>query len=255
MVQFQEEFLRLCAASNNEVIVKLPDTISHAIDYLKSLPLEIDEKYMQNKHFEKLLRVDQTAAMIVYWEEIDERIKYLWKSIGLRGNSLLENVVSCVNSKNYYPAAISTRALLENCAYLHFCLMKILPMYTKWTNQDVFGHIIRKEVKRLVISGELENLLILFSHGTTLRVLTSNHPKWKQEGISKYIKSLSEEKGYEDINDYYSLLCQIAHPSIGSNLIFLTKGYFSGNYEVYHFRKDQNAKFFLERIYIRDFNY
>lgn len=244
-MEFREEFVRKCHSSTNAEIRRVPESVEQALSFLRTLPSEFVEEYMSNAYFERLLKVDQCVGQIVYWEEIDKRIAYLWKTMGFRGLALLENIVSCVNSENYYAAILVLRTLLENSSLLHYYLQKIKPAYERLAKQDLMGRIIRKEIEGLVVFPELEDLLIGYSHGTTLKELIKKKPKWALESVGKNIKEASKESGFEDLYESYSLLCQFAHPSIGANLIFYRTGKISGNTEVYHFSRNQNVALFL----------
>src|SRR5271157_6119191 len=245
-MKFKDEFLKKCHSSTDIEIHKVPESVEQTLRFLRTLPSEFEEKYMLNSHYEKLLRVDKCASQIVYWEEMDKRIAYLWKTMGFRGLALLESFVSCVNSENYYVALLVLRALLENSSLLHSYQLKIKPIYENWAKQDAMGKIIRKEISSLVVSADLEDFLIKYSHGTTLRELIKNRPKWALGSVGKTIKEVSKESGFEDLYYYYSLLCQFAHPSIGSNLIFYKTGKISDSTEVYHFSRKQSVALFLE---------
>jgi hypothetical protein len=115
---------------------------------------------------------DYRKGVIIYWKEIDERIKFLWQSIALKGFSLLKNIVDCINSKNYFPALISTRALLENIAVFHYYIWKIVPTYNEFMKNKNRILMIKGEYEGIIISSELEELLILYTHGTRLKELT-----------------------------------------------------------------------------------
>jgi hypothetical protein len=69
--------------------------------------------------------------------------------------------------------------------------------------------------------------------------------EWKQKRISEYIKFLSQNKKYVKASDYYSILCEIAHPNIGSNLVFYNTSYRGDKLEIHGFSKQQNINFFL----------
>ena len=245
-MKWEQKFLKTCESSSDKEIRSLPALLQQTYEYLSSLPTEINEEYMLAKKFERLMKEDYATGIIVYWKEIDERIKFLWQSIGFKGLSLLEDIVACVNSENYYPALVLARALLENVAVLHYYLYKIKIAYSKVIETDVIGKVIRKEIKALVVSEELENLLIKYSHGTTLKKLIKIQEKWKQTRISKYINFLSENKKYTKASDYYSFLCQIAHPSFGSTWVFHKKSYIVDEKEIHKFSNKQNLNFFLE---------
>lgn len=247
-MEFKEAFVKKCHISQNAEIQKVPDSIDQSIIFLRTLPCEFDESYMAMTHFDKMIKTDKSTSQIIYWEEMELRVAYLWKTMGFRGLALLESFVSSTNSENYYAAIIILRSLLENSALLHFYFIKIKPFYEDWSKNDVMGRILRKETDKFFVFGELEDLLIKYSHGTTLRELTKQKPEWAIESIGKTIKSISTEAGFEKIYDSYSLLCQVAHPSIGSNMIFGKGVDMSNKYHTYVFSRNQNIAFFLGTI-------
>lgn len=244
-LKWERGFLKNCKVDSNNEIRDLPELLQQTLNFLSSQPKEFCEEYMQAKLFDRLLKEDYSTGVIVYWQEIDERIKFLWNTTVLKALSLLKDIVACINSKNYFPAIISTRALLENAAVLHFCLSKINIAHAKLMNTDLIGKIVRKELSGVVVSRELEDLLIKYSHGTTLKELIKIQKKWKATRISEYIKFLSRDKNYGKASEYYSLLCQIAHPSFGSTWVFYYGGDVVDGKEIHCFRKKQNLDFFL----------
>jgi len=137
------------------------------------------------------------------------------------------------------------RALLENVAVLHFCFCKINIAYTRVMKTDIIGKIVRKEISGVVVSEELENLLIKYSHGTTLKELIKIQEKWKQTRISEYIRFVSRDKNYRKASRYYSLLCQVAHPSFGSTWVFYYGGEVVNGKELHYFGTKQSLNFFL----------
>lgn len=244
-LKWERGFLENCKLQSSSEVRNLPGLLQQTLRFLSSFPKEFREEYMRSKLFERLLREDYRTGVIVYWQEIDERIKFLWHSTSLKALSLLEDIANCINSKNYFPALISTRALLENVAVLHFYFDKIKIVNAKVVKADIIGKIVRKEINGMAVSEELEDLLIKYSHGTTLKDLLKIREKWKQTRISKYIKFLSKEKQYRKTSDYYSFLCQVAHPNFGSTWVFYYGGGFDNGREIHHFGTKQNLDFFL----------
>jgi hypothetical protein len=241
------EFLKTCESSSVEEIRKMPSIITETFNFLKfSLPNKITLTITDIKYFEGLMNKDYRKGEIIYWKEIDERIKFLWQSIALKGFSLLKNIVDCINSKNYFPALISTRALLENIAVFHYYIWKIVPTYNEFMKNKNRILMIKGEYEGIIISSELEELLILYTHGTRLKELTEVRKKWKQKSISEYIKFLSENKSYTKASHYYSILCEIAHPNSGSNMIFYNICDRDNEKEMHYFSNQQNLNFFLE---------
>jgi hypothetical protein len=241
------EFLKTCESSSVEEIRELPSIIAQTFDFLKfSLPNKITLTITDIKYFEGLMEKDYREGVIIYWKEIDERIKFLWQSIALKGFSLLKNIVVCINSKNYFPALISTRALLENIAVFHYYIWKIVPTYNEFMKNKNRILIIKGEHEGIIISSELEELLILYTHGTRLKELTEVRKEWKQKSISEYIKFLSKNKSYTKASHYYSILCEIAHPNSGSNMIFYNTPDRDNEKEMHYFSNQQNLNFFLK---------
>lgn len=165
--------------------------------------------------------------------------------MGLKALSLLENIVFCINAKNYLPALVLTRALLENGAVLYSYSHMIRAAHTKIVKSVVFQKIMRKEINAFLTSKDLEDLLIRYSHGTTLKALIKIRKEWQQTRISKFIKSLSKVDDYSKSSEYYSLLCQIAHPSFASNWVFYQKSYLEGKNEIHSLGNKQDLDFFL----------
>jgi len=239
-VMWDSEFLKACESSPNEEIKKMHSVIEQTLKFLSSLPHEITVTVTDMEYLKELMKKDYYKGVILYWKEIDERIKFLWQSMSLKGLSLLKNITVCINSKNYFPALVSTRALLENVAVFHYYLWKIIPTYN-----EIVRKIIKREITGIFISSELENLLIRYTHGTRLKELLKVRKEWKQKRISVYIRFLSQNKKYAKASDYYTILCEIVHPNIGSNLVFYNTSYRRNKLEIHGFSEQQNINFFL----------
>jgi oligoribonuclease NrnB/cAMP/cGMP phosphodiesterase (DHH superfamily) len=110
---------------------------------------------------------------------------------------------------------------------------------------ETIKKIVKKEIKGIFVSSELEELLIRYTHATKLKELTKIRKEWGQENITEYIKFLAKNKNYSKVYQYYSHLCEVAHPNIGTNLIFYNASLVGEKLQIDVFSKRQNLNFFL----------
>ena len=133
---------------------------------------------------------------------------------------------------------------------LHYHIWKIIPTYNKICSDDMIKKIIRGEQPGVFISRELEELLILYSHGTRREELIEINGKWNQINILTMIDFLSKNENYTKARKSYDDLCELIHPNIETNLIFSEIHYENDKITINSFKKEQNQniKMFLELI-------
>ncbi len=246
MEHLNSEFIRICKDSSDFEVQRLPKNIDETLSYLSSLPNKTNFKFSDPNYFKEIFTQDVYKGMKLYWKEIDERIKLLWQTMGLKGFHLLNGIVKCINTRNYYSASILVRALLENAAVFHYYLWKIIPTYNDFRSDTILKKkITNREVMGVIVSRELENLLIKYSHGTKMKDIVKVKKEWEQERISTFMNFLSKNKKYKNAYKFYSILCEIAHPNFGSILAFYDHGAGTNIYTEVSFSKSQNVQFFL----------
>jgi len=178
---FDEKFLKICSQHPDDNVKTLPENIIKTINFLEKIPKNVQFTITSLSLFKEMLKKDLHTGMFLYWKEIDNRIKFLWMTMAYKTLSLLKGIVELINQKNFLPALILTRSLLENASVFHYYLWKIIPIYNKIIKDPMFRKIAKKEIQGIYISTELEDLLILYSHGTNLRELINLNKKWKQK--------------------------------------------------------------------------
>lgn len=246
---FNEKFLKICQQHSDNNVKSLPENIKQTINFLEGVQENAQFIFTSLSSFKEILEKDSYSAMFLYWKEIDNRIRFLWITMAYKTLSLLKGIVNLINQKNYLSALILTRSLLENAAVFHYYLWKIIPTYNKIMKDPMFQKIAKKEVQGVYISSELEDILILYSHGTNLKEWTELNSKWKQKRIGEYMKFFDSNKEYPEVYKYYSKLCEFVHPNIGTNIIFHKFSYSDNKIEIHSFgREDQNIGLFLETI-------
>jgi hypothetical protein len=244
------EFMRFCKESEDVTIKSLPDSIIALSEFLSSLPKDFQVVISDVDSFKELFSKDYRSGNWLYWKEMDERIKLLWNTAHFKCNSVLQEIINSINHNNFLVTIILVRSLLEYAAILHYYCWKIVPTYhDTFSNPDI-KKIISGEIKGVFTCKELEDLLILYSHGTRKNELISLNEKWKAVHIQTRITFLSKNKDYNKAEEYYNELCEYAHPNQGTNRIFSDIEYKQDKFYISSFTKEQkqNLNSFLELI-------
>ncbi|ENU79711.1 hypothetical protein F975_02340 [Acinetobacter sp. ANC 3789] len=199
---------------DNEKSIMLSDLYSIIIEIESNLA-RVCYKFTPIDEFEKIDVIDK--MQLIYWSEIIQRLHLSGVTTILRLKKWYEAIDCAYKSKNYYGFCASLRGLLEACADSFYSIGKVLIPIS-----ENFSHIklaLEGNVEKVLISHELENELIHYIYG---RKLSENErgefqDSHKAKQVREYLNSLQSES----LNNLYSELCQVSHPSLMSFAPFL----------------------------------
>jgi len=189
-----KEILELCKKNANKKIRSLPKELEDFSKFLNLSPNTYQLFLSTPKFFEEIIKKDFSMGNWLYWKEMDERIRFLCISLSYKSEAIFREIINSINSFNFLPAIILIRSFLEHAAVIHYYLWKIIPLYNKINSDKNIQKIIKGELKGIFVSEELEDLLILYSHGTRKSDLVSINEKWMQKNVLTMIDFLSKIK-------------------------------------------------------------
>ena len=199
--------------------------------------------FMPPDDFLKLFEVNIQAAMSTYWYEILCRAHLASVTTLLRIRRWLDGVLMAVERDNYFVFAASSRGMIE-AATDSFYSLESVPM-TLASNYGNIRLALEGKLLRLVSSGELESILIHYSHAQDPRKAVGAPDSHKAKSAKEYREAL-EAATKLAIKDCYSELCEVTHPSAASVRIFFDADE-AGNEFSYRKDCDQfNILYFLE---------
>ena len=169
---------------------------------------------------EEFMKIDNVEEMqLVYWSEIIQRFHICSATSLLRVKKWYEAMQASYEADNYYGFCSAMRGLLEACSDSFYSIGRvILPI------ADNFKHIkkaIDGKAQKTILAEELEHDLIHYIYGRKLsrpekRSFSASH---NAKQVREYLSAISSKP----LDELYSELCQISHPSIMSFLPFMTE--------------------------------
>jgi len=140
-----------------------------------------------------------------------------------RSYNLMVPITSLHNEVNFLAAATLCRSLLE------------LSIWSLWHSTTIkkMSESVTKELAEtgiLIVKGgggsplELADLLQKLLHGTRLKDIKKLDPDWKQMHIMDELKKFGKYDTNKYVEELYDFLCELTHPNIIGNEIFLHVG-------------------------------
>jgi hypothetical protein len=175
-------------------------------------------KYMASGDFARVL--DLRERNRVYWFEILERAHCAAISALLRLERWLGAMSVTAASDNFLAFAASFRGLLESAADTRYALGDIPKALA-----STFGSVwraVRSELTTLILSPDLEDDLIHFSHGRKLRKSEQAPESHAAKTMTIYLEAL-EGGASGPVHTCYAELCNVTHPAADSILYLLEK--------------------------------
>ncbi|MGP9765448.1 hypothetical protein ACT3UM_06935 [Halomonas sp. AOP13-D3-9] len=199
---------------NTEKTKKLSDLYSSIVE-LEGYLAKVSYKFTPEEEFLKIRSVEDLQQ--VYWSEVIQRLHVCGATSLLRLKKWYEAIDCAYKSKNYYGFCASLRGLLEACSDSFYSIGKvIIPI------SENFSHIkkaIDGEAKKLVLATEVENELIHYIYGRKLS--PSERESFEDSHKAKQVRQYLDSIQSEQLNDLYSELCQVSHPSLMSFIPFM----------------------------------
>jgi hypothetical protein len=175
-------------------------------------------RFVAPEEFERLMVLDTPRAQRIYWCELVGRAHFAATSSILRSAQWLKGVQVAREQNLYLPFCANLRSLIESAADSLTGVSRVAQTFAE--NSIVVNEALNMKSSQIVISRELEDQLIHFSHGRKLakdEVAPQSH---SARSARSYIDQL-EKLGLAQAHDIYGLLCQITHPAADSLSHFL----------------------------------
>ncbi|MGV8733020.1 MAG: hypothetical protein ACWA7D_00055 [Pseudomonas asiatica] len=172
-------------------------------------------KFTSEEDFSK---IDNIAELqLVYWSEMIQRLHISGATTILRLKKWYESLECAYKANNYYGFCASLRGLLEACSDSFHSIGKVLLPISK-----NFSHIkisISGDADKTVLSSPLEDELIHYMFGRKLSAAEKEkfEDSHKAKQVRQYLNSIQSDS----LNDLYSELCQVSHPSSLSFIPFM----------------------------------
>ena len=191
------------------------------IDTLSLENLNTRYTFMGFDQFKKLMFKDQAQGMRVYWYEMLARAHCCSVIAILRTRRWLSSMESSASEKNALSFAASFRGLLESVADASTSL-SLVP-YTLARLNSRITRALSGRLRTIVVSSEIENELIHFSHARYMRnsEATGDLRHHKARTTQQYMDIL-KEGGVDNVSQCYRELCDMTHPGVNSVIMWLS---------------------------------
>jgi hypothetical protein len=167
--------------------------------------------------YDELVRNNPKEAMAIYWREMLFRIHFASCSSIRRHADWLRSTFAAVESDRLFGAYASYRGFLESAADSFYSLGPVAKTIGPHV-AAIRSRLREKPTDTLIISEDLENRLIHFSHARSLQRGESADPVHAAKKMRQYLDGL-RGAGVQDVHTLYSDLCELTHPSAYSAVI------------------------------------
>ncbi|WP_077261235.1 hypothetical protein [Vibrio campbellii] len=193
---------------------KINDII-HLLDSVDQKIARVGYRYQEMENFAKIDNVEE--LQFVYWNEMLQRYHFCCATTLLRLKKWFEALKLSYDAENYYGFCTALRGIIESCADSFYLFGKITYAFA-----DNFSHIkqaVTGQSKIALLSEEAENELIHYMYARKLTKEEKNSAPscHNVKLVSDYLNVMKSEK----LNELYSELCQVSHPSMLSLIPFV----------------------------------
>lgn len=170
--------------------------------------------------YAELLSHDVSEGMKVYWFETLERVHIAAVTSILRNSRWLSAVLLTVPDRNALSFAAAFRGLLESAADTATALIGI--PRTLANHYSTISDALSGLATTLVMSSELEDELIHYSHGRYVeKSEQGSTPQSHRARFAKEYRTAFEGLNANDVAQCYRFLCDLTHPGASSVLMWL----------------------------------
>lgn len=180
----------------------------------------ITYEFFPPEDFERLLIHQPPRAQRIYWHELVGRAHFAAVSSILRSAQWLEGVQVSCDRDLFLPFCANLRSLIESAADSLTGLSGVAQAFAE--NRVAVNEALSMKSSQFMISKEIEDQLIHFSHGRKLakdEVAPQSH---SAKSARSYIEIL-ERLGLAQAHAVYGFLCQVTHPAADSVSHFLSQ--------------------------------
>jgi hypothetical protein len=170
--------------------------------------------FMNLEAYQALVRERPEHAQAIYWREMIMRIHLACCASLLRHGEWLNALLIAIEGNCLFGTYAACRGFLESAADSFYSLGPV-PKTLAPSLKFIRERIKEKPTDTVVISKELEDRLIHFSHGRKLQRGEIADPVHAAKQIRDYLDGL-KHAGISDVHAFYGELCSITHPSAES---------------------------------------
>lgn len=170
--------------------------------------------------FLHLMLIDAPRAQHIYWRELIGRAHFAAVSSILRSAQWLKGVQFAREHNLYLPFCANLRSLMESAADSLSGVSGAAQTLSE--HRDAVNEALNMKSDQIMMSQELEDQLIHFSHGRKIakdEVAPQTH---SARSARSYIEQL-EKLGLAQAHEIYGMLCQVTHPAADSVSHFLVE--------------------------------
>jgi hypothetical protein len=177
---------------------------------------EDTEVFEERKETAKMTK-DLSELNAIYWREMLYRA-HLAACTSIRRNlKWIDATVLAKSVENALSFAASARSLMESVGDT-IEVVATLPKNIATSHRLIENCIARREKERAVVSGDMEDALIAFSHARRVKKGETAPASHKAKQSAEYIRVLSDDAGLPDAVALYRELCELVHPASRSVL-------------------------------------
>jgi hypothetical protein len=174
--------------------------------------------FMDLEAYHALVRERPEHAQAIYWREMMFRIHLACCASLLRHSEWLNALLIAIEGNCLFGAYAAYRGFLESAADAFYSLGPV-PKTIAASLSLIRARVKEKPTDTVVISKELEDRLIHFSHGRKLQRGEIADPVHAAKQIREYLDGL-RDAGIKEVHALYGELCSITHPSAESVAIW-----------------------------------
>ena len=159
----------------------------------------------------------------------DYAVETAWQSNGAKGIALCKGIIQAINSNNYLSFAVLFRAFFEQVLLLHeYWVSRIMPTVKECANR---GNVSSVELQKLTneLSEAVRRTKIEYEEFFNLNPnpLSADKVSLEQVGLNKAARNWDNaggKLGNYSISSLYTILCDFAHPNLGSTVLCMSNG-------------------------------
>jgi hypothetical protein len=159
--------------------------------------------------------------MRIYWLEILYRAHFASSTSLLRSERWLDGIITAARHKNYLLFMASMRGFLESAADSFHSLQDVPTLLAD--SHSVVRKAIKGQLFQMVLSTDIENALIHFTHARRLEKDEHAPSSHRAMQVKEYLESLAAG-GDHRLAQCYRELCEVTHPASSSVRCFARMG-------------------------------
>lgn len=205
--------ISFASASADAVVRSAASSIARALTIQSALPETYVWLFHEQDTLDNAIRSSKTGSALNFtiWENVGRNCEAFQVTSVLKGIELLKSTVRSLNLKEFVPAAVLARALLETAT--HFTdkttfILKNIRLLEFRPGAVTFSPEFEQEVTRTIfgtrlVEDEFKDFLRQFNiEGSIKRLAKSPHPE------------------HQELQRKYALLCDVTHPNVLGNARF-----------------------------------